>query len=97
MKSTDTYIPEITKEKVAGLSFPEEEMLPLYEQQAERKRLLERAQDFGNYAHYKIAIVFEDNSGLKRVETTVWDLDDKKVYLKDGIAIPLHRIVEVKL
>src|SRR5690606_6789959 len=97
MKSTTTYVPEITKEKLSGLHFPPEEVLPLGEQQLERKRLLKRALDFGNYAHYKIAILFEDSAGLKRVETTVWDMDEEVVYLKDGITIPLRRIVEVQL
>ncbi len=97
MKSTDTYIPEISKERIAGLIFPDDELLPLPEQQKERKRLLQRAQDFGNYAYYKVVIVFEDNTGVKRVETTVWDIDKRQVYLKNGITIPLRRIIEVWL
>lgn len=97
MKSTHTYVPEVAKEQLAGLNFPESEVLPLYEQQAERKRLLKRALDFGNYAQYKVAILFEDRDGIKRVETTVWDLDDENVYLKDRVTIPLCRILEVKI
>jgi len=97
MKSTNTYVPEVAKESLAGLQFPAKDVLPLYEQRAERKRLLKRALDFGNYAQYKVAILFEDSEGIKRVETTVWDLDDKNVYLKNRITIPLRRILEVKI
>lgn len=97
MNSTTTYVPETTKEQVADLHFPSDEVLPLHEQQVERKRLLKRALDFGNYALYKVAILFEDHEGLKRVETTVWDVDNENVYLKDDISIPLRRILEVRL
>lgn len=97
MNSTTTYVPEITKEQLTGLHFPSDEVLPLHEQQVERKRLLKRALDFGNYALYKVAILFEDREGLKRVETTVWNVDNENVYLKDDISIPLRRILEVRL
>ena len=91
------YVQEMAKEKLAGLRFPDGDVLPLFEQRAERKRLLQRAMDFGNYAQYKVAIVFEDDCGLKRVETTIWDLDDDFVYLKNRIRIPLGRIREVRI
>lgn len=97
MKSTSTYVPEVAKEKVAGLNFPETDVLPLYDQRAERKRILKRALDFGNYAHYKVAILFEDSTGKKRVVTTVWDLDDEFVYLKNRVKLPLRSIYQVKV
>lgn len=97
MEFKHTYVPEVAKENLAGMIFPPSEVLPQHQQRAERKKLLERAVDFGNYAHYKVAILFEDNEGLKRVETTIWDIDDKNVYLKNGITVPLHRIYEVKV
>lgn len=97
MKSEHTYVPEVDKENLAGMIFPSNDVLPLGEQRAERRKLLERAIDFGNYAHYKVAILFEDNEGPKRVETTIWDIDDKNIYLKNRITVPLHRILEVKV
>lgn len=97
MKPKSTYVPEVPKENLAGMIFPSGEVLPLRKQQAERKKLLERAIDFGNYAQYKVAILFEDNEGPKRVETTIWDMDDKNIYLKNRITVPLHRILEVKV
>jgi uncharacterized protein (UPF0248 family) len=97
MESTNQYVPELAKEKVPDLNFPDEEVLTLYEERANRKRLLQRAADFGNYAQYKVAIVFADNEGKKRVETTIWDIDERNVYLKNRIAIPLHRILSVKI
>jgi len=76
MKSTNTYVPEVAKEKLTGMRFPEDDVLPLYDQRADRKRLLQRAADFGNYAQYKIVILFEDDESVKRVETTIWDIDE---------------------
>lgn len=94
---TQHFIPEVAKEKLTGLLFPADDVLPLYDQRAERKRLLQRALDFGNYAQYKVALLFEDAEGIKRVETTIWDLDDENVYLKNRVKLPLCRILEVKI
>jgi hypothetical protein len=97
MKSTNTYVPEVAKEKLTGMRFPQDDVLPLYDQRADRKRLLQRAADFGNYAQYKIVILFEDDESVKRVETTIWDIDDENIYLKNQIALPIRRILEVKI
>jgi len=34
---------------------------------------------------------------VKRVETTIWDIDDENIYLKNQIALPIRRILEVKI
>ncbi len=57
---------------------------------------LERALKLGNLEHNKIKIVFEDTDGVKQVETTVWGVTDKRVILKQGIMIPIHRIYEIR-
>ena len=38
---------------------------------------------------------FEDNNGLKMVETTIWGLTDKSVILKKSTIIPLQRVLGV--
>jgi uncharacterized protein (UPF0248 family) len=97
MKTSFSYPVEVEKEKVSGLRFPVDEVLPSGELQKNRKSDLYRALDYGNYALYKVAIVFEDDCGIKKVETTIWDVDDTNVYLKNRLNIPIHRILEVKL
>lgn len=88
---------QIEKEQIAQFLFPKEEVLKTAEEMAKRKADLERAMTLGNLEHIKIRIVFEDNEGTKQVETTVWGLTDKRIILKQGLLIPIHRIKEVIL
>jgi uncharacterized protein (UPF0248 family) len=51
----------------------------------------------GNLERSKIKIYFEDDTSKKVVNTTVWGVTDKRVILKQGLVIPIHRIHSVKL
>jgi uncharacterized protein (UPF0248 family) len=93
-----TRIPvSIEKEQVPRLRFPNEEVLKSKDQMKQRLHDLQRAMTLGNLEHAKIRIVFEDSEGLKQTETTVWGVTDKRIILKQGVVIPIHRIHEVKL
>jgi hypothetical protein len=87
----------IEKEKISGLKFPDSDVLNNSDHRKIRSSNLERALKLGNLEHNKIKIVFEDNEGMKQVETTVWGVTDKRVILKQGIVIPIHRIHDVKV
>ena len=95
--ATNSSIPiSVEKENINGLKFPETEVLLSADHKKMRMANLERALTLGNLEHNKIKIVFEDSEGLKQVETTVWGVTDKRVILKQGVVIPIHRIHEVK-
>jgi uncharacterized protein (UPF0248 family) len=49
----------------------------------------------GNIDHSKIRVVFEDDQGRKMIETTIWATGEKNIVLKQGMTIPIHRIVEI--
>jgi hypothetical protein len=85
----------IEKENVAGLKFPEEDVLTSQDDIKIRNASLDRAMKLGNLEHGKIKIIFEDSTGLKQVETTVWGVTDKRVILKQGLVIPIHRVYEI--
>jgi hypothetical protein len=85
----------IEKENITGLKFPEADVLNSKEDVKARFMDLERALKLGNLEHNKIKIIFEDSEGMKQVDTTVWGVTDKRVILKQGIVIPIHRIHEV--
>lgn len=87
----------IEKEKVAELRFPPEEVLKSPEQISERYDLLRRALTLGNLEKSKVRIYFKDDTSSKYVETTVWGLTDKRVILKHGNVIPIHRIYKVSI
>ncbi|MDX1445785.1 hypothetical protein [Lishizhenia sp.] len=57
---------------------------------------LKEATTLGNLHHGKCAIIFEDEGGLKRVETTVWATGAKYICLKGGIWLPISCIREVR-
>jgi len=86
----------IEKESIRDLKFPENEVLTSKDEIKIRNSDLERALKLGNIEHNKIKIVFEDAEGIKQVETTVWGITDKRVILKQGVLIPIHRIHEIK-
>ena len=86
----------IEKENIRGLKFPDNEVLASKDAIKIRQSNLERALKLGNLEHNKIKIVFEDADGIKQVETTVWGVTDKRVILKQGVLIPIHRIHEIR-
>ena len=86
----------IEKEDICGLKFPKNDVLLSQDEIEIRYLNLERALKLGNLEHNKIKIVFEDDAGVKQVETTVWGVTDKRVILKQGVLIPIHRIHEIR-
>lgn len=58
------------------------------------ERLME-ATKLGNIDHGKVAIIFEDEEGVKQVDTTIWATGLKYICLKGGMWLPIasiHRI-----
>jgi len=85
----------IQKEQIKFLKFPKEEVLEKRKDQIDRYLELQRALTLGNLERQKVRIVFVDDSGLKKVETTVWGITDKSVILKKSTIIPLERIISI--
>lgn len=85
----------IQKEDVPGLEFPQEDVLKDAGEIKKRRSDLERALSLGNLEYIKVKIQFRDAAGNKAVETTVWGLTDKRVILKSGAVIPIHRVIAV--
>ncbi len=86
----------IDKAFVSGLKFPQSDVLTSQELRNKRRADAERAMLLGNNYKCKVKIVFEDNSGIKEIETTIWSVTEKYILLKTSMQIPLHRVLEVK-
>jgi uncharacterized protein (UPF0248 family) len=84
----------IEKERISALSFVE--IVPI-QQHPELHSQIEKATILGNSHHSKVSIIFQDDAGLKRVDTTIWAAGMKFICLKGGVWIPIARIVEIKL
>lgn len=82
----------VDKESIPSLSF---KGVVLSNKNPELEQQIEQAVRLGNAYHSKVSIVFIDDEGLKRVETTLWAKGEKFICLKGGIWLPIARIVSV--
>jgi len=85
----------IQKEIVGELKFPQAEVLIDKSEIQQRVAALHHATSLGNLDHHKVNIYFEDSEGVKRVNTTIWAITDKRILLKNGRSIPINRIHQV--
>jgi hypothetical protein len=92
-----TTFETIEKENIENLKFPAHDVLVDKDHIMEREAELNRALALGNLEHTKIKIYFEDDQSRKLVETTVWGVTDKRVILKQGVVIPIHRVHKISL
>lgn len=84
----------IQKELVKDLSFKRPVGI---EQNHDIRQKLEEATRLGNGYHHKVGIIFQDDDGLKRVDTTIWATGQKFICIKGGMWIPIDHIVDLKL
>lgn len=90
-----TSTPElIEKEAINALSFNNKQPVKQHPNLHEQ---IKNATRLGNGYHSKVTILFQDDAGLKRVDTTIWAHGAKYICLKGGAWLPIDRIVEVKL
>lgn len=92
MTATPTLI---EKEEVKGLSFPHVEVLTDEKARKARQVALVEATKLGNSEKGKVKIVFEDDKGVKVVNTTIWATTEDNISLKAGVVIPIDRIHSV--
>lgn len=85
----------IQKEQIPFLKFPKQDVLDKRKDQIDRFLKLQRALSLGNLEQQKVKIIFVDDQGLKKVETTIWGITDKEVILKQATIIPLERIISI--
>lgn len=85
----------VEKEAVASLHFPQLEVLTDLDEIQRRRTALERATSLGNLERGKASIIFEDDQGVKKVETTIWATTENSIILKQGVTIPINRILRV--
>lgn len=90
-----SHLAYVEKEKIAGLSYPAEDVITTEEGRLKRSNLIDQAIEAGNFAQFKVIIVFEDAQGTKEVETTIWGRREGLIILKNNVLIPVHRIHKV--
>jgi hypothetical protein len=85
----------IQKEALGNLRYPAEDVLKDSQEIAQRIYDLERALTLGNLEQIKSKIYFEDQNTKYVVDTTIWGLTNKRIILKRGVTIPIHRISKI--
>ena len=81
----------IEKELIPSLSFTDASVI---EQHPELSKQIQKAIRLGNTHKRKVKIVFQDDEGIKKVDTTLWASGSKFVCLKGGVWIPMNRLIE---
>ncbi|AKD03514.1 hypothetical protein POKO110462_06145 [Pontibacter korlensis] len=90
-------IPMVEKEVIPSLRFGHDDVLT--DPEARKKRIwdLNRAASLGNVYRGKVEITFQTADGeQRRVDTTVWAVDDKYMTLKAGCSIPVSSIIGIE-
>lgn len=87
----------IDKELVSELKFPEESINLTTDERKHLDKMLEKCVVLGNGSKHKVKIFFEDNEGLKLVETTIWGVTEHNIILKQNRTIPTRRIRNVEI
>jgi len=87
----------IPKEQVSSLRFPRQALMLSESERSGILHNMEEATRLGNSEHGKCRIVFQDDEGLKAVETTIWTFDPENIVLKYGMTIPVSRVVSVDI
>ncbi|OFZ65805.1 MAG: hypothetical protein A3D92_23700 [Bacteroidetes bacterium RIFCSPHIGHO2_02_FULL_44_7] len=83
----------IEKELIQSLSFKTKTRVT---QHPDLQEQIKNATRLGNAYHSKVSIYFEDDEGVKRVDTTIWADGSKYICLKGGVWLPIDRILEIK-
>lgn len=83
----------IDKELISSLSFKTTRVVKQHPKLIDQIRSATR---LGNAYQGKVSILFEDDEGVKRVETTIWAHGAKYICLKGGMWLPINRIIEIK-
>jgi len=86
----------IEKEEVSTLYFPQKDVLDNPAEKMMRKGDIIQAMRLGNIERYKVKILFEDTESVKMVHTTIWAVTEKRIVLKRGVVIPVHRIHSIE-
>ncbi len=87
----------IAKEQIPALRFPQEPVSITMDQRRSILHTLQLATRLGNSEHGKCRILFQDDQGLKAVETTIWTYDPDNIVLKYGTTIPVSRVVSIDI
>ncbi|PRY13254.1 hypothetical protein CLV24_106169 [Pontibacter ummariensis] len=97
MNTMTNPVPLIAKEQLHSFRFAQEDVLTDLAARQKRQWDINRATSLGNAYRGKVEITFQTAEGeKKRVDTTVWAVDDLFMILKAGRYIPIISVLGVE-
>lgn len=87
---------KVDKNTFNALKFHSNDVLNTNDERIDRYNDLTIALKLGNLYKEKVTIVFKELNGLRKIYTTVWQIDKEIVSLKGGVTLPTRSIVNVK-
>jgi len=93
--NTQNSVRSVPKELIPLMCFPSVEVLFSREKILKRTKALMRVTALGNVFRQKVRIIFQDIEGSNQVETTVWEVEEDAVILKDNVRLPINCIHEI--
>jgi|GEM_PF-3784023 len=85
----------IDEEKIASLKFPEREVLTGKTNIEKRLWRIQKAIELGVMFNEKIEVRFKDGEGVKAAHTVITAIENDKIILKHGAALPICRVLDV--
>lgn len=86
---------DISRLETASLQFPRGDVLSRKVERMKRAKRIHSATYVGNIRQEKVNIVFQTESHVFKVQTTIWLHYGGAIYLKGDITIPVERVVSV--
>jgi hypothetical protein len=86
---------DISRLETASLVFPSGDVLSNDFVRTKRSKRIHSATYVGNIRHEKVAIVFQTETEVFKVQTTIWLNYGGCIYLKGNITIPVERVLSV--
>jgi len=86
---------DISRLDTASLVFPSGDVLSNDFARTKRSKRIHSATYVGNIRHEKVAIVFQTETEVFKVQTTIWLNYGGCIYLKGNITIPVERVLSV--
>lgn len=97
MNTMANPIPLVEKEQIHSYTFAQQDVLTDLAARKKREWDINRATALGNAYRGKVEITFQTADGeKKRVNTTVWTVDDLFMVLKAGRYIPIISVLGVE-
>ena len=92
--STST-ISTLRNENIISLRFPDEDVFDSRKGQIERDSAIKRLQRFAELGMKKATILFIDDKGIKKIESSIQKFTEHYIFLNAHTVIPLNRILHI--